>query len=275
MGNTGADGAGVQSVDRAVTILEIMAREGDVGVTDIAAELGVHKSTAFRLVNTLERRGLVEQDSDRGKYRLGVALLRLAGATQKQLDLVQESRVVTQRLAVEVGETVNVTVMSDGAALYIDQAAGPSALQIHNWVGRRIPLHATSNGKVLLAFHSYRRLSDVVRSPLERFTEHTVSSVRQLESQLATVRETGYAVAVNELELGLTAIAGPVYDSRGHVIASVSASGPGFRLEGRIDQVAAAVIAAGEAISRRLGWHSTTAVGSGSEASDARPVSRR
>ncbi|MQA79492.1 MAG: helix-turn-helix domain-containing protein [Streptosporangiales bacterium] len=262
MGNTGADSAGVQSVDRAVTILEIMAREGDVGVTEIAAELGVHKSTAFRLVNTLERRGLVEQDSDRGKYRLGVALLRLAGATQKQLDLVQESRVVTQRLAVEVGETVNVTVMSDGAALYIDQAAGPSALQIHNWVGRRIPLHATSNGKVLLAFHSYRRLSDVVRSPLERFTEHTVSSLRQLESQLATVRETGYAVAVNELELGLTAIAGPVYDSRGHVIASVSASGPGFRLEGRIDQVAASVVAAGEAISRRLGWHSSTAVGS-------------
>lgn len=255
MGNTAAEPGGVQSVDRAVTILEIMAREGDVGVTELAAELDVHKSTAFRLVSTLERRGLVEQDYERGKYRLGVALLRLAGATQKQLDLVQESRVVIEEVAIEVGETVNVTVLSDGAALYIDQAAGPSALQIHNWVGRRIPLHATSNGKVLLAFYAYRRLSDVVRTPLERFTEYTVTSLRELEAELAEVRERGYAVAVDELEIGLTAVAAPVHDSDGRVIASVSASGPGFRLEGRIEEVAEAMMGAGEAISRRLGWH--------------------
>src|SRR3954454_15908017 len=99
MSNVVANGTGVQSVDRAVSILEILAREGEVGVTDIAAELGVHKSTAFRLVVTLENRGLVEQDTDRGKYKLGVGLLRLAGATQMQLDLVQESRAVTRRLA--------------------------------------------------------------------------------------------------------------------------------------------------------------------------------
>lgn len=258
MGNVVATGTGVQSVDRAVSILEILAREGEVGVTDIAAELGVHKSTAFRLVVTLENRGLVEQDTDRGKYKLGVGLLRLAGATQMQLDLVQESRVVTRRLAAEVGESINVTVFSDGAALYIDQVAGPSALQIHNWVGQRLPLHATSNGKVLLAFGDHRRLSDVIRPPLQRFTEHTVTSLRALETELECVRDRGYAVAVNELELGLTAVAGPVHDSHGRVIASVSASGPGFRLEGRIEEIGKAVIAAGEAISRRLGWHPHT-----------------
>ncbi|MQA02015.1 MAG: helix-turn-helix domain-containing protein [Streptosporangiales bacterium] len=259
MGNP-AETTGVQSVDRAVTIMEIMAREGDVGVTEIAAELGVHKSTAFRLVATLERRGLVEQDSDRGKYRLGVGLLRLAGATKKQLDLVQESRTVIEELAGVVGETVNITVLSEGAALYIDQVAGPSALQIHNWVGRRIPLHATSNGKALLAFHAYRRLSDLVRTPLDRFTEYTITSLRELEAALGEVRERGYAVAVNELELGLTAVAAPVYDSQGRVTASVSASGPGFRLEGRVEEVGKAVVDAGEAISRRLGWHPPRAV---------------
>jgi DNA-binding IclR family transcriptional regulator len=255
MSNVVANGTGVQSVDRAVSILEILAREGEVGVTDIAAELGVHKSTAFRLVVTLENRGLVEQDTDRGKYKLGVGLLRLAGATQMQLDLVQESRAVTRRLAAEIGESINLTVLSDGAALYIDQVAGPSALQIHNWVGQRLPLHATSNGKVLLAFGHHRRLSGVVRPPLQRFTEHTVTSLRALAAELEQVRERGYAVAVNELELGLTAVAAPVYDSHGRVIASVSASGPGFRLEGRIEAIGVAVIAAGEAISRRLGWH--------------------
>ena len=122
-----------------------------MGVTDIAIEIGVHKSTAFRLVAALEARDLVEQNSERGKYRLGVGILRLAGATTARLDLIQENRPVCRRLAVVTGETVNVAVLSDGAALYLDQVAGASALQLHNWVGQRVPLHATSNGKVLLA----------------------------------------------------------------------------------------------------------------------------
>lgn len=248
------EGTGVQSVDRAVTILEILAREGDSGVTEIANELGVHKSTAFRLVATLDRRGLVEQDSDRGRYRLGVGLLRLAGATQRQLDLVQESRAVTRELAAEVGETINVTVMSEGAALYIDQVAGPSALQIHNWVGQRIPLHATSNGKALLAFSGLDP-ADVLHMPLERLTDHTLTTMREVQTELARVRERGYAVAVDELEAGLTAVAGPVFDANGEVTASVSASGPGFRLDDRIEEVGKAVVTAGQAISRRLGWH--------------------
>ncbi|MDQ3663716.1 MAG: IclR family transcriptional regulator, partial [Actinomycetota bacterium] len=141
----------VQSVDRAVSVLEILAHAGDAGVTEIAGELGVHKSTAFRLVAALERRGLVEQDGDRGKYRLGVGILRLAGATTARLDLVQESRALLRALAAQTGETVNLTVQSEGAALYVDQVAGSSALQSHNWVGQRIPLHATANGKVLLS----------------------------------------------------------------------------------------------------------------------------
>ena len=147
-----ADGsAGVQSVDRALSILEVLARVGEAGVTEIAGELGVHKSTAFRLVATLESHRLVEQSSDRGKYRLGVGVLRLAGATSARLDLVQEARPICRQLAADTGETVNIAVLSESSALYLDQIAGSSALQPHNWVGQHIPLHATSNGKVLLS----------------------------------------------------------------------------------------------------------------------------
>jgi DNA-binding IclR family transcriptional regulator len=89
-----SDASPVQSVDRAVTVLEILARDGEVGVSDLAGELGVHKSTAFRLVAALENRGLVTQNADRGKYRLGVGILRLANATTARLDLVQQSRPV-------------------------------------------------------------------------------------------------------------------------------------------------------------------------------------
>src|SRR4028118_2402361 len=102
----------VQSVDRAVTVLEILASAGEAGVTEIAGELGVHKSTAFRLVAALEQRGLVEQHVERGKYRLGVGILRLAGATTARLDLVQESRALCRALALETGGAGNRPALS-------------------------------------------------------------------------------------------------------------------------------------------------------------------
>ncbi|MFC5993567.1 IclR family transcriptional regulator [Pseudonocardia hispaniensis] len=251
------DASPVQSVDRAITVLELLARDGELGVTGLAAELGVHKSTAFRLVAALEARSLVEQNAERGKYRLGVGILRLAGATAARLDLVQESRPVSRRLAAELGETINITVPSDGAALYLDQVAGSSAVQTHNWVGQRIPMHATSNGKALLAFRGDRDLTELLgRKPLTSFTEHTITNRRDLEAELDAVRELGYATAVDELEIGLTAVAAPIRNAEGVAVASLSASGPSFRLtSSRIGQIAPAVRDAADEVARRLGWH--------------------
>ena len=244
----------VQSVDRAVSILEILARSGEGGVTDIARELGVHKSTAFRLVAALERRDLVEQVAGRGKYRLGTGILRLAGATTSRLDLVQESRGVARQLAQRTGETVNVAVLSDGAALYMDQVAGSSALQPHNWVGQRIPLHATSNGKVLLSMLESTEVRRQVPH-LRSYTPHTITSFEDLMSELDDVRRRGFAIAIDELEIGLTAVAAPIRNSHGEPVASMSISGPTFRLDARrVPQMAEAVAAAADEVSSRLGW---------------------
>ncbi|MGH3367001.1 MAG: IclR family transcriptional regulator [Nocardioidaceae bacterium] len=254
MSNTATAGSTVQSVDRAVTVLEILARHGESGVTEIAAELEVHKSTAFRLVAALERRGLVEQTGERGKYRLGVGILRLAGATSARLDVVQEARPVCRRLAAETGETVNVAVLSDRSALYLDQVAGPSALQPHNWVGQRIPLHATSNGKVLLSGLDGDELNQTL-SALTAYTDATITSRERLRKELDAVRENGYAVAVDELEVGLTATASPVRNAHGDVIASLSVSGPSFRLtDSRLEETIPAVRQAAAEVSNRLGW---------------------
>jgi DNA-binding IclR family transcriptional regulator len=255
-GREDAGGPGpIQSVDRAVAILEILARDGEVGVTEVARELGVHKSTASRLLAALDRRELVAQDTARGKFRLGVGILRLAGAVGRGLDLVQESRPVTRALAQEVGETVNLAILSDRDALYLDQVAGPAALSPHNWAGQRIPLHATSDGKVLLAYRSAAEINEHLVLPLERFTAHTVTALPQLSSLLAQVRERGYATAVDELEDGLTAVATPVRNAEGTVAASISASGPSFRIPAeRIPRIAESVRRAADAISRRLGW---------------------
>jgi IclR family transcriptional regulator, acetate operon repressor len=253
MGNS-VDGSPVQSVDRAVTVLEILARDGEAGVTDIAAELGVHKSTAFRLVAALENRGLVAQHVGRGKYRLGLGILRLAGATTARLDLVQESRPVCEELAREVGETINLAVLADGHALYVDQVAGPSAVQTRNWVGHRLALHATSNGKVLLAYLAPAVRDALLSVPMERYTDHTIVDARRLETELAQVRAQGYAATVDELEVGLTAVAAPVRNIDGEVVAAVSASGPSYRLtEPRLPVVAQAVRRSADEISRRMG----------------------
>jgi DNA-binding IclR family transcriptional regulator len=254
MSNAAEGSVGVQSVDRAVTILEVLARHGEVGVTELAAELTVHKSTAFRLVSTLEGRGLVEQTGERGKYRLGVGLLRLAGATTARLDVVQEARPICKSLAASTGETVNIAVLSESSALYLDQVAGSSALQPHNWVGQHIPLHATSNGKVLLCSLSAERLDEVLHG-LPAYTELTITKRSALRGELDVVREQGYAVAVDELEVGLTAVAAPIRNAHGDVIASLSVSGPTFRLgQEKLDEVVPLLLQAAEEISHRLGW---------------------
>jgi DNA-binding IclR family transcriptional regulator len=254
-------GGGVQSVDRALTILGILARLGEAGVTEIAAELGVHKSTAFRLMATLEAHELVEQTEDRGKYRLGVGLVRLAGASTARLDVVQEARPICRRLASESGETVNIAVLSDSSALYMDQVAGGSSLQSHNWVGQRIPLHATSNGKVLLsglaADEVDRRLDQ-----LPAYTPRTITNRKALHRELEVVRNRGYALAADELEIGLAAIAAPILSAHGDVVASISVSGPTFRLtDARVEEIIPVLIDAAEEVSGRLG-HTGATMGS-------------
>ena len=251
---TAITGQGVQSVDRALGILEVLARTGEAGVTEIAVELGVHKSTAFRLVATLEAHRLVEQTADRGRYRLGVGVLRLAGATTARLDLVQEARPICRKLAADTGETVNIAVLSESSALYLDQVAGSSALQPHNWVGQRIPLHATSNGKVLLSGLDDARL-DAVLGSLTTYTPAPSPGAVRCATSWTGSASRATPLAVDELEVGLSAVAAPIRNAHGDVVASMSVSGPSFRLTPeRLDEVVALVTEAAVEVSHRLGW---------------------
>jgi DNA-binding IclR family transcriptional regulator len=250
----------VQSVDRALTILELLAADGRLGVSEIAVLLDVHKSTASRLLATLEAHGLAEQLPDRGRYQLGVGVLRLAGATRSRMDVVQESRPVTAELAARVGETVNVVILSGRETLYLDQVSGTSALQIHNWVGKRNPMHATANGRVLLAHVSDAERDTILAGAttsdggLTRLTPSTLASREAVLADLAQIRRQGYAVARDELEVGLTAVAAPVHGSSGDVVASLSVSGPTFRIEDRLGPLVHEVVVAAGAVSRRMGW---------------------
>lgn len=250
----------VQSVDRALTVLSLLAADGDLGVTEIAGMLNVHKSTAFRLIATLENHGLVEQVSPGGRYRLGVGILRLAGATQGRLDLVRESRPVTEPLADAAGETVNLVILSGTETLYVDQIVGPSALQTHNWMGHRNPLHATANGRVLLSFLDDESLTGQLANltqngRLPALTQHTITDPAVLRAELAKIKTVGFAVAVDELEEGLTAVAAPIRRADSKVVASISVSGPSFRLAPvRVEEVVRLTVKAAAEISARMGY---------------------
>jgi DNA-binding IclR family transcriptional regulator len=248
----------VQSVDRALAVLEILARRTEAGVTEIADELGVHKSTASRLVSVLEHRGFVEQLGDRGKYRLGFTVIRLAGATLARSDVAREGRDACRRLSEEVGETVNIAVLRDHRAINISEVRGPAGVALQTWAGQSTPPHATSSGKSLLSDLAADALAPALGvapgGALERFTAATLTDLDALATDLAVVRERGWSSAVEELELGLNAVAAPVRDDTGEVVAAVSASGPAYRLRpDRFEEVAPLVLAAAAEVSRRLG----------------------
>jgi len=257
MGNTAGRDGGVQSVDRAISVLEILARRGEAGVSEVASEIDVHKSTAFRLLGALEDRGLVEQATDRGKYRLGFGLIPLAGAVTDNLDVTRQGREVCHALAAELGETVNVALLQEHHAVNVDEARGPSTIGTHNWIGRLTPLHCTSSGKILLAHLDPPRRTQLLKaSGMQRFTARTITTPAALDAELAQVREHGYAVAVEEYEVGLNAIAAAVLDRAGAVIAAVSVSGPSYRLdEHRLTALKDPLLAATAEISRRMGWY--------------------
>ncbi|MEW1545689.1 IclR family transcriptional regulator [Streptomyces tsukubensis] len=255
MTTTDRGAAAVQSVDRAVSVLESLARHGEAGVTEIADELGVHKSTAFRLLGALENRGLVTQARERGKYSLGAGLIRLAGAAAGRLDIAQESAPLCRALADEIGDTVNVAVLDDDAAVNVAQARGAASVTSYNWIGRRTPLHATSSGKVLLAHAPAAVRERVLAAGPTAYTPHTVTSPALLARLLDETAERGYAIAVEELETGLNAVAAPVRCHDGTVAGALSVSGPAYRLRAELlPEFAERVVAVAGLLSRQLGY---------------------
>ncbi|GAA1129343.1 IclR family transcriptional regulator [Citricoccus alkalitolerans] len=252
----GGGTSGVQSVDRAATVLQILAREGRAGGSEIAAEMGIHKSTASRLLGALVSRELVQQDRERGKYQLGFGILRLAAAIPGRLNLVQEVGPLLQDLATTVKETVNLAVLRSGYAVNVDQALGPSTLATQDWIGSLTPLHATASGKVLLAALSTEDRRQLLRgSRLPQFTSRTITSRARLEEELLEAAHAGYAATREEYEIGLSSVAVPVRDHRGSVVASISVSGPTFRFSPDGDpSVLEALHGTGLAASQRMGY---------------------
>lgn len=249
------DEGNLQSVRRAVSALEQISEAGELGVTELGRRLDVHKATASRLVATLAERGLLERDPVTEKYRLGFGLIRLAGAAMAGLDIVRTAHPILEDLAERTRETVNLGVLSGDGVVYIDQVTGTRSIVAVSWVGRRTPLHCSSNGKVLLAHLPATERDAHLAGPLEPMAPRTITDPAALRSQLEDVVRRGYAQTMEELEEGLNAVAAPVRQADGQVVAALSVSGPAFRMRPMdLPRMARFAMDAADAISRRLGY---------------------
>jgi len=253
MSDTG-NGGGLQSVRRALRSLELIAEAGELGVTELGRRLGVHKATASRLAATLAERGLLERDPGTERYRLGFGLIRLAGAAMAGLDLVSSARTTLEDLAERTHETATIGVISGDDVVSVDQVTGTRSIVSVSWVGKRTPLHTTSTGKVFLAFMPDEERERRLAEPLERATKRSITDANALRTQLEEIRRRGYAQTLEELEEGLNAVAAPVRQADGEVVAALSVSGPAFRVRPvDLPRLGRLTIEAADAISRRLG----------------------
>lgn len=245
-----------QSVDRALQLLllfEEVNQEHRVG--ELAAMLGVDKSTVSRLAATLVERGFLERAPGSEAFRLGPELGRLGMlAVGGSHNLVELARGPMERLAEKTTETVNLAVLEDHQVINIAQIDGPHLVGVGDWTGWKTEPHTVANGKVLLAFAEGGFEDLPLEDPLEAFTERTITSVEDLRFELERVRVEGWASTLGELEEGFNGVAVPVFDASGRCLAALSASGPVYRMTPeRLPEVAALCKEAAEEIGVRLG----------------------
>ena len=221
----------IQSVGRAISVLRSFTEtEPELGVVELGSRLGLHKSTVFRMLATLEQEGLVSQNPATGKYRLGLGLISLAGVALGRLDVRALSQPLIGDLVEKSGETVNVTILDGGECVNIERGASPKSIRYVGWIGRRTPLHCTASGKVILAYMNPEERALHLSKPLTRYTEFTPVHTSELEPELARICQQGYAIVHEEFEEGFSAIAAGVFNHRAELAGTISISGPTFRI---------------------------------------------
>ena len=252
----------IQAIERAVAILNAFSVDDpELGVTELAERVGLHKSTVHRFMVNLDAAGLVERNQRTGRYRLGLHIFELGGLVMQQMNLWDEALPFLEGLVRDTGETGHLAVLDGGEAIYIERVEARRALRIPSAVGRGYPAHATNLGKVLLADLAPERLRQLIgERPLGAFTRHTITDPAELEAELERIRAQGFAVDNEEYDEGLRCIGAPIYDHSGHAVAALGIGGPVTRITPeRVEQLAELVMAAARGLSRRLGAHQSGA----------------
>jgi DNA-binding IclR family transcriptional regulator len=246
----------IQAIERAVAILNAFSMDDpELGVTELAERVGLHKSTVHRFMVNLEAAGLVERNPRSGRYRLGLHIFELGGLVMQQMNLWDEALPFLESLVRDTGETGHLAVLDGGEAIYIERVEARRALRVPSAIGRGYPAHATNLGKVLLADLPRERVAEIVAERgLAAYTPNTITDMTDLEAELERIRSHGYAVDNEEYDEGLRCIGAGVRDHSGHVVSALGIGGPVTRITPeRVEELAGLVTAAADGLSRRLG----------------------
>jgi IclR family transcriptional regulator, KDG regulon repressor len=246
----------VKSVSRALDIIDIVSSKKDgLGVTEIAKQMDINKSSVYRILSTLVQYGYMEQDEETSRYKLGYKFLEMSSKLLESIDLRKEAKPYLQKLEKETNEVIHLVVYDQGEVIYIEKLEGTETLRMHSKVGKRAPMHCTAVGKVILAHLPPNVVLDILeRKGMPKHTDKTITDKDEFLKELAQVKQNGYALDLEENEYGIRCIAVPLFDHLGKVIAAVSVSGPTIRMtDERIEQLQARMLEIGKQISARLG----------------------
>lgn len=241
----------VRAVERAVQILSAFdSGYAEQGVSEIAQATGLHKATVHRIMMTLFNSGFLERAADGEKFRLGLPLLGLSLGVLRRLDVRRVAQPYMEKLVERFQEICTLGVFDRGQVLYVEVAHSNHSLTIAARVGRHLPAHCTASGKVLLAFLPPEVVEPILAAPMKAYTEKTITSPERLREELSIVEQRGYAVADEELEMGIGAISAPIRTLDQKVVAAMSIPFPVNRLNPeRIPEIAQALLEAANAIS--------------------------
>jgi DNA-binding IclR family transcriptional regulator len=254
--NSRAAKARLSSVANSIRLLgSFSGDENELGITALAGRLRLAKSTVHRLAATLTAARFLEQNGDTGKYRLGLALFELGALVRRRMDVANEARPQLRELLEKTGETVQLGIVDHLSVLYVYEMESRRAIRMAAAVGGRAPLHCTAVGKVLLAFLPPDHLKQVLDAGLTAYTPKTLTRREAILAMLAEVKARDYATDDEESETGLRAIASPVRNHSGAVIAAVGVAAPVQRMSKKEMQTwVPSVIETAAAVSARLGY---------------------
>jgi DNA-binding IclR family transcriptional regulator len=246
----------IQSLDRGLLILEAVGKSTDpVSLGHLAAMLEVDRSSAFRLANTLKRRGFLANSSSGKDYVLGSSVWRLSRQYDWSKMLASVAHEHLKALAVDTNETAHLAVREGRKALFIDHVTSSHVIAISGQTGELVPLYCTSHGKALLTDFAERELTALFGAkPLKAFTRNTIQSMRALAKECEAIRVLGFATDESEYLEGVRCVAAPIRDRDGAVIASIGISAPAARLsKEREKEFAAKVLAVAAAVGEIAG----------------------
>jgi DNA-binding IclR family transcriptional regulator len=251
----------VPSLARAFEILDLLAMSS-VGLnkTEIARSVRIPYSTAFNLLNTMQQHGYVRKDDSTGRYYLGLKLLSLGSVPVKDIGLRDTAAPILEELVRLTDLTAHLAILDRGEAVYIDKKEPTGFLKINSWIGKRNFVHTSAVGKSLIAYRSTEEVEDVWKQGLPKRTGRTITSLKRLKADLVGVVERGYAIDLEEDELGGRCLAAPVFDKSGLVVAAIGVSGVASQApDKRLPELGELVRARALEVSRRLGWSNARA----------------